>query len=133
MRAVVDTNVFVSSFFGGSPRDIVDCWKRGELTLCVSRDLIDEYVEVLNRLGLKAQLVQELLELFASGRNLVFTTRTSPLRVLERDPEDNMLFECAVALDAKVIITGDKAVRGVGRYMDIEVVTAAEFLARRKK
>lgn len=133
MRVVVDTNVLVSSFFGRIPRDVIDCWKRGEITLCVSRDLIDEYVEVLNRLGLQADLVQELLELFASGYYLVFAASTSPLQVRERDTDDDMLFECAVALKAKVIVTGDRAVRRVGRYMDIEVTTPAEFLARYRK
>lgn len=130
MRVVVDTNVFVSSFFGGQPREVIDRWKRGEFTLCVSRDLIDEYVEVLNRLGLQTDLMQELLELWRSGYNLVFTAETYPLRVLKHDPDDNMPFECAVALEAKVIVTGDKAVRRVGRYMDVEVITPAEFLAR---
>ena len=130
MRVVVDTNVLVSSFFGGPPREVIERWKRGEITLCVSRGLIDEYVEVLNRLGLQADLVQELLELFASGYNLVFTASTSPLQVLKHDLDDNMLFECAVELKAKVIVTGDKAVRSVGRYMDVDVTTPAEFLTR---
>lgn len=130
MRVVVDTNVLVSSFFGGPPREIIERWKQGEITLCVSRGLIDEYVEVLNRLGLQAELIHELLELFASGYNLVFTASTSPLQVLKHDPDDNMLFECAVELEAKVIVTGDKAVRSVGRYMDVDVTTPTEFLAR---
>jgi putative PIN family toxin of toxin-antitoxin system len=133
MRVVVDTNVFVSSFFGGVPREVIDCWKRGEITLCVSRDIIDEYVEILNRLGLQADLVRELLDLFASGYHLVFAATTSPLHVLEQDTDDNMLFECAVALSAKVIVTGDKAVRRVGRYMNIDVTTPAEFVARYRK
>jgi hypothetical protein len=130
MRVVVDTNIFVSSFFGGSPREVIECWKRGEITLCVSRELIDEYVEVLNRLGLRADLIRELLELFASGHNLVFTALTPSLQVMARDPDDNMLFECAVETGAKVTVTGDKAVRDVGRYMDVDVTTPAEFLAR---
>lgn len=130
MRVVVDTNVLVSSFFGGPPREVIERWKRGEITLCVSRDLIDEYVEVLNRLGLQADLIHELLELFASGYNLAFTASTSPLQVLKHDPDDNMLFECAVELEAKVIVTGDKAVHSVGRYMDVDVLTPTEFLAR---
>ncbi len=133
MRVVVDTNVFVSSFFGGLPRDVIEHWKRGEITLCVSRDLIDEYTEVLNRLGLQADLIRELLELFASGYKLVFSASTSPLQVITHDPDDNMLFECAVETGAKVIVTGDKAVREVGRYMDIDVMTPAEFLGRYDK
>ena len=133
MRVVVDTNVFVSSFFGGPPREVIERWKRGDITLCVSRGLLDEYVEVLNRLGVQANLIHELLELFASGYNLVFTASTSPLQVLKDDPDDNMLFECAVELEAAVIVTGDKAVRTVGRYMDVDVMTPAEFVARHGK
>ena len=130
MRVVIDTNVFVSSFFGGPPRQVVDLWKRGKITLCVSGDLIDEYVEVLNRLALPSELLQELLELLASGYNLLFAASVSPLEILKADPDDNMLFECAVALEAKVIVTGDKAVRSIGRYMDIAVMTPADFCKR---
>ncbi|MGQ0524320.1 MAG: putative toxin-antitoxin system toxin component, PIN family [Betaproteobacteria bacterium] len=128
MRVVVDTNVFVSSFFGGHPRQIIDHWKQGSITLCVSRDLVDEYIEVLSRLGLRPELLQEVLELLATGFNLVFIATTRPLKVVHEDPDDDMLFECAVALGAKAIVTGDKAVRKIGRYMNIEVLTPAEFL-----
>lgn len=130
MRVVVDTNVLVSSFFGGHPREVIDYWKRGECTLCVSRELVEEYVEVLNRLKLDAALLEELMALFASGYNLAFTASTPRLQVVKHDPADNMLFECAVELSAKLIVTGDKAVREVVRYMDIEVLTPIEFLAR---
>ena len=48
MRAVVDTNVFVSSFLspGGKPRKIIDLWKTGEVILCLSPSIIEEYVLV---------------------------------------------------------------------------------------
>lgn len=130
MRVVVDTNVFVSSFFGGQPRQIIDHWKQGAITLCVSRALLDEYIEVLSRLQLASALLQELLELLATGYNLVFTATTRQLQVVHEDPDDNMLFECALAHGANVIVTGDKAVKAVGRYMNIEVLTPAEFLDR---
>ena len=129
MRVVIDTNVFVSSFFGGTPREVIACWMRGEITLCVSRDLVDEYIEVLDRLGLQPALVKELLELLASSHHLVFVDAPAPVRVMANDADDNMLFACTAALKAKWIVTGDKAVRRVGRNMDIEVTTPAEFLA----
>jgi len=31
MKMVIDTNVFVSSFFGGHPRRIIDLWREGRL------------------------------------------------------------------------------------------------------
>ncbi|MEW6201083.1 MAG: putative toxin-antitoxin system toxin component, PIN family, partial [bacterium] len=42
MKVVIDTNVFVSSFFGGNPRRIIDLWSKGKITLCLSKDILDE-------------------------------------------------------------------------------------------
>jgi len=44
--------VFVSSFFGGNNRKIIDLWKNGHVVLCLSQDVVEEYLAVLNRLGL---------------------------------------------------------------------------------
>jgi len=130
MRAVVDTNVFVSSFFGGKPRKIIDLWRDGKLLLCLSKEIIDEYFEVLKRLGLEdEEELAELLALFSRGFNIAFTAKTPKIEVVN-DPDDNKFVECSVALKADVIITGDKALEAVGEYMGIEMLTPAEFLRR---
>ncbi|MBF0274763.1 MAG: putative toxin-antitoxin system toxin component, PIN family [Nitrospinae bacterium] len=42
---VIDTNVLVSSFYGkGSPRKIIDLWKNGEIIVCLSKEIVDEYI-----------------------------------------------------------------------------------------
>ncbi|EMS79928.1 PIN domain-containing protein [Desulfotignum phosphitoxidans] len=46
LKVVVDTNVFISSFFGGIPRQITDCWKKGKITLCFSQQIIEEYIDI---------------------------------------------------------------------------------------
>ncbi len=134
MKVVIDTNVFVSSFFGGNPRKTIDLWKREEIALCLSKDILDEYVEVLNRLGLTDEtLLKELLSLFGSGFNLHFTGKIPSLRVVKSDPDDDKFIECAVALKAQVIITGDRALRSVGAYMGIRIVTPEQFLKDDRK
>jgi putative PIN family toxin of toxin-antitoxin system len=128
MRIVLDTNVFISSFFGGNPRSIIDMWKDGRLTLCLSKKIIDEYVEVLARLGLSdsPELV-ELLKLFATGFHIVFTTRTPEIHVVT-DPDDDKFIACALALKAGYVVTGDKALVDVQQYQGIKIVTPREFL-----
>jgi len=126
---VLDTNVFVSSFFGGNPRTIVDLWKTGEISLCLSRAIVEEYVEVLRRLGLQNEReLGELLALFARGYNIQFTAKTPELRIVKEDPDDDKFIECAVALKAEVIISGDRALTGIKNYMGIRIVTPKEFL-----
>ena len=44
IKVVIDTNVFISSFFGGNPKKIIDLWKKGEIKLCLSREIVNEYV-----------------------------------------------------------------------------------------
>jgi putative PIN family toxin of toxin-antitoxin system len=133
IKIVLDTNVFVSSFFGGNPRKIVDLWKTGEVTLCLSKPLIDEYVEVLRRLGLAEEReLDELLGLFARGFHVLFAAKTPELHVVEEDPDDDKFIECAVALKAAFIVSGDKNLVAIREYLGIETVAPREFLARYK-
>jgi putative PIN family toxin of toxin-antitoxin system len=128
MRVVLDTNVFISSFFGGNTRALIDLWKTGRLTLCLSQDILDEYVEVLRRLGLHGTPeLDELLTFFATGAHLLFTTRTPEVRIVA-DPDDDRFIACALALTAEYIVTGEKALLDVRHYQGIEVVTPREFL-----
>jgi len=129
MKAVIDTNVFISSFFGGNPRRIIDLWRTEKLTLCLSKDILDEYIEVLGRIGLEGEdELHELLGLFSKGFNLIFTTKTPTINAVEADPDDNKFIECAVAFKADVIITGDKALGEVQAYNRIKILTPAQFL-----
>ena len=129
IKVVLDTNVFISSFFGGNPRKIVDLWKTGEIILCLSRAIMDEYMEVLVRLGLRDEKeVGELLGLFARGFHVQFTAKTPELHIVEEDPDDDKFIECAVASNAGVIISGDQDLRSIKKYMGIQIVTPREFL-----
>ncbi|HHN66017.1 MAG TPA: putative toxin-antitoxin system toxin component, PIN family [Nitrospirae bacterium] len=129
MRVVIDTNVFVSSFFGGNPRTIIDLWKDGAITLCLSRDILDEYVDVLNRLGMRDEKeLKELLSFFSEGFNILFTTKTPEINIVDNDPADNKFIECALALKAKVIITGDKHLLSVKKFGEIGIMTPKKFL-----
>jgi putative PIN family toxin of toxin-antitoxin system len=129
MKVVIDTNVFVSSFFGGNPRKIIDLWKREKMTLCLSKDVLDEYIDVLQRVGLKNENeIEELLSLFAKGFNILFTTKTPKIKAVKDDPDDDKFIECAVALKAEVIITGDRVLKAMGEYMGIKILTPQQFL-----
>ena len=128
VRVVFDTNVFVSSFFGGYPRKAIDLWISGRVLLCLTPPIIEEYIKVLKRLGLGEEL-KELLMLFERGYNLVFTSDTPRLDVVEDDPEDNKFIEAAVALGAKFVVSGDKHLKALGSYMGIRILPPKDFVA----
>jgi putative PIN family toxin of toxin-antitoxin system len=129
LRVVIDTNIFISSFFGGAPREIIDLWKTGKITICLTQAIVEEYIKVLNRLGLKDKPeIKNLTKLFAEGFNSIFTTKTPSLDIIEDDPDDNKFLECAVALESRIIISGDKHLKDIKKYIDIEIMSPREFL-----
>ena len=129
MRIVVDTNVFISSFFGGNPRKVIDLWKEGKVTLCLSQAILDEYIQVLVRMGLaEKQELSELLSLFRKREHLLYVAKPSEVKVVRSDPGDDKFIECAVALEAEAIVTGDKAILALGNYMRIKILSPQQFL-----
>jgi predicted nucleic acid-binding protein len=75
----------------------------------------------------------ELIALFAHGFHIVYTAKTPELHIVEEDPDDDKFIECAVALKAKFVITGDRAVRKMQDYMNIKMVSPREFLSSFRK
>ena len=119
MLVVIDTNVLVSSFLSnGPPRRIIELWRAGRIVLCLSEPILDEYVEVLERLGLKGSPeLDELVGLFASGFSSILVPRPPSISIVREDPDDDKFVECAVALKAAFIVSGDKAVLKVKNYL----------------
>ena len=131
LRVVIDTNVFISSFFGGVPREVINLWKNREIVLCLSQSIVEEYIEVLSKLGLKDKPeLLKLTKLFAEGYNSVFAANTPQLKVVKDDPDDNKFIECAVELESKVIVSGDKHLKKIKKYIDIEIISPREFMER---
>lgn len=134
MKAVVDTNVFISAFFnpGGSPRAVIENWKKGEITLCLSQEILEEYIEVLERFDFIEEVeLKTLLHLFAKRINTVFISSCPDISVVDADPDDNKFIACAVAAEAQYIISGDKHLRTLKKYERITIISPAEFVKLR--
>ena len=128
IKVVIDTNVFISSFFGGIPREIINLWRDGQITICISQSILEEYIKVLNRLGIDKHEIKKLTKLFAEGYNLIFAATTPKIEIVKDDPDDNKFIECAVELGSKTIISGDKHLLNIGKYIDIKILSPREFM-----
>jgi uncharacterized protein len=130
VRVVIDTNVFISSFFGGKPKQVVDLWRKGWIELCLSREILEEYIEVTVRFGLKYEKeITELMNLFIRGFNTVWTFEPPHLKVEMKDFDDMKFLECAAACRSVYVITGDAEFRKIGSYGSVKILLPAEFLA----
>jgi putative PIN family toxin of toxin-antitoxin system len=132
VRAVFDTNIYVSAFAipGGQAEAAVHQAIEGRLQLVISKAIVHELLDVLARkferdseeLARVAVLLSDLAEVVNPRRRI---------DVL-RDAADNRILECAVAARADVIVTGDKAMLDLGEYEGIRILALREFLESRK-
>ena len=131
MKVVICTMVFISSFFdtAGAPRKIIELWKRGEIILCVSDEIITEYINVLLRLGLKGEEeIAELLELLNRRVNIVFASTDQTSQLIIADPKNDKFVECAIVAHADVIISSEKYLLDLKEYKHVKILTPSEFI-----
>jgi putative PIN family toxin of toxin-antitoxin system len=129
MRIVIDTNIFVSSFFGGIPRRIVAYWFSGNVILCVSRPILKEYLEVLGRFRFNREdLFGRLVTAFEKGPNVLFVDNPKEQNWIEEDPGDNKFVACAVSLHAEYIVSGDSHLREAGEIGGVEILSPREMV-----
>lgn len=133
-RVVVDTNIFVSAFIkGGEPEELIQKWKQGKLVIVMSRDIVEEILEVLLRpkIGAPFSYVERLGKVIY--RKAVIVKLHQPLQVIINDPKDNKFLECAVEGKADYIISGDEHLLSLKEYQGIKIVKAKEFLEKLEK
>lgn len=130
MRVVIDTNVFVSSFFGGVPRRVIDHWFSGKLTLCLSRPILKEYFEVLSRFQFdQIAFFKRLIATFERGPNILFVDQPKEQNWIPEDPADNKFIACAISLKAEYIVTGDFHLRKTRQVGNVEIMSPRKMLS----
>lgn len=113
VRAVVDTNVFVSGTTGHSyPAQVIDAWRKERYVLITSPAIIEEISAVLRRAeirkftGLAEKDIREIID------TLMTKAFVSPgevkVNVIKDDPDDDKFLASALKGIADYIVSGDK-------------------------
>ena len=128
-RVVADTNVLVSAIqFGGKPKQLLDLAVDGHIDLAISEAILDETSRVLrDKFHRTAEELRETdKQLRVLGR---IVTPAESVNVIDADPSDDRILECAVAADAEVIVSGDKHLLSLGSFRGIPIQPVGDFLA----
>ena len=128
MKIVIDTNVIISAmFFGGRPRELMELLVKDKVTAFASPEIIIEYQETAEEISSKYPDKTALftLDMIISIMNIIWPI--SEIKIC-RDPKDNKFIECAFDSICMYIVTGDKDLRVLQEYADIQIVTVSEFL-----
>ncbi len=129
MKAIVDTNVFMSGiFWAGPPAKILQAWNEKKFEIVLSKEILEEYMRVGNVLARKYEGVNldPFFELLVIRANIY---DIPPWRKsVCRDPNDEMFISCAVATNTKIIISGDKDLLEISGHEGIQVLKPKNFM-----
>jgi uncharacterized protein len=127
---VLDTNVLIASISDRSPHHWIwlSLTQYKEFVLCVTTDILEEYEEVLQRFY-GEEAATAVMETLENLSNIDYITRYYAWNLITADPDDNKFVDCAVAAQAKFIVSEDKHFNVLKQdpYPLITAIKIAEF------
>jgi len=130
LKVVFDTNIFISAFVipGGKAEAAYSHALRKDFTLYSSVAILTETAQKLReKFGWQQDKITSLLKAIAKVAIVIKTE--SHLHHLTDEP-DNRVLECAEAVGADFIVTGDKHLLFLKHFQNSDVVRLADFLKK---
>lgn len=129
-RLVLDTNCLIQIV---SPRSkyhsLWESFERGEHTLCVSNEIIEEYIEIMQKM-MGFAVAEYVIKTILNSTFVQVITPYYNFHLIEADKDDNNFVDCAIAAEAKCIVTNDHHydVLKTIPFPKVEVVSLIEFI-----
>ncbi len=128
IKVVFDTNIFISAILTpGNPRKLVDLARERKVMLFTSEFIIWEIERIL-RTKINMETPQILVILSSIREISLFVSPAVVISIIDRDKSDNRILECAIEAKAEYIVSGDEPLLSLGRYDEISIVNASQFL-----
>jgi putative PIN family toxin of toxin-antitoxin system len=101
----------------------------GKLELCVSNEILSEYVEIISA-KTESAFAEAIVNTLINKPNLIRVVPTWRFGLIEADPDDNKFVDCAIAANAKFIVTEDHhfdVLKDIP-FPHVDVVSVDDFL-----
>ena len=134
MRIVLDTNSLIIALSSKNKYGVV--WKaflEGRYTLCVSNEILEEYVEVIGR-NLSPTLADMVAYAILLHKNVERIDPHFRFGLITADADDNKFVDCAITAGARYIVTEDHHY-DVLKWKDfpgLDIIGLDDFLAHLK-
>lgn len=130
MRAVLDTNVFVSGIFwsGNFCSQIIAKWINKNFELISSMEILDEFARTLKdfKIQMSTNMIEEWRNLIIE--NSILVEPKVKINVIKEDADDNKFLEAGITGKADFIISQDKHLLKIKEYRGIKIVSPEEAL-----
>lgn len=134
-NVVLDTNCLLASLSREKEEYII--WRslqEGRYNLCVTNEILDEYMEVLQR-NISPTIAENVMFVLLNLDNLIFINTYYQFNLISSDPDDNKFVDCAIASNAEYIVTNDKHFKELDSidFPRVNHILIDEFVARLRK
>lgn len=133
MKITVDTNILVSaSFWDGHSNEIINRIEKKNVDLVLSKEIIEEFAIVLSSKEIQGKIKNKNLEMKRTiGKIVSLSTiveSSEKVDIVQDDPDDNKILECAKAGKVDFIISSDNHLLKIKKFEGIPIITPQEFL-----
>lgn len=105
---VLDTNCLIMAISAKNEYHLVwQSFLRGDYVLCISNEIIEEYLEVLSR-NINPWVAESIIYAILTRKNVKKLVPYYHFGLIEADPDDNKFVDCAIAANAKYIVSEDR-------------------------
>lgn len=130
MNIVLDTNCLIMAISAQNKyyrvwQDFLD----GKYTLCVTNSILEEYSEVMSR-NLSPLISEYIITVILNRKNVQKLDPAFESHFIVADPDDDKFVDCAIAGNAKYIVSQDHHFNVLKQisFPHVEVVTIQQFL-----
>jgi putative PIN family toxin of toxin-antitoxin system len=129
MKIVIDSNVFISSFFWrGNPRKVFDRVVDGFDELYITDEILAELKEVMSKdkFEVDKQEIEDYIKIIEHFSIKIF--HDGNIENISRDSDDNKILKCGQEGKVDYIITGDNDLLVLKKYKQIKILSPKEYL-----
>lgn len=129
LRAVLDTNVYLSAFLFRD-HTLANVWRFAEArryTVVISPFILHEFMEKLREKFKVPEAERETVKRKVARVAHIIQPKTVPA-VIADDPTDNHVLACALVGQANLIVSGDRHLLRLAEYEGIPIIRPVDFL-----
>lgn len=129
MKVVLGTNVLLVSISSKSKyRPIFNGFINESYELFVTTDILLEYEEIITE-HMGGRIAEYVLQLIENAPNVSWITNYYKWNLIEADTDDNKFVDCAIACNAKYLVSDDKHFNILDKipFPKVEVIMAEDF------
>ena len=129
-NVVLDTNCLIMAISSRSAYNkIWQSFLEGGYCLCISNEILEEYTEVIAR-NISVNAARYIIYTIMERKNVKMISPSYKWNLITADPDDNKFVDCAIAANARYVVTNDHHydVLASIQFPHVDVISLDDFL-----